>query len=106
MKIIFCILAVFTFVAGACTPKQNQKEGTPPVSQTAIRDTIFRVEGMTCDHCEMSIKKGVEELEGIKVVEANHEDSTAHVVFDPSSTGKEEIIAAIEKRGYQVVQKQ
>jgi copper chaperone CopZ len=103
MKIIFCILVAITFVAGTCAPKQSQKVETPPASQTAIRDITYKVEGMTCDDCEMSIRKGVEELNGIKAVEANHEDSTTHVTFDPSSTNEEEIIAAIEKRGYKVV---
>ncbi len=103
MKIIFRILVVVIFVAGACTPKQGQKVETPPVSQTAIRDITYKIEGMTCDHCEMSIRKGVEELNGIQAVEVNHEDSTAHVTFDPSGTSEKEIIAAIEKRGYQVV---
>lgn len=104
MKIIFRTLAAVIFVAGtACTPKQSQKAETPPVSQTAIRDITYKVEGMTCDHCEMSIRKGVEELSGIRGVEANHEDSTTHVTFDPSVVSEEDIIAAIEKRGYHVV---
>jgi copper ion binding protein len=104
MKIIFYILVSFIFVAGACTPKQTKKEEIPSVSQTAIRDVTFKVGGMTCDDCEMSIRKGVGELNGIKTIEANHEDSTTHVAFDPSVTSEKEIIAAIEKRGYQVIQ--
>ena len=86
MRIIFCILVAVTFVAGACTPKQSQKVDAPAANQTAIRDITYKVEGMTCDDCEMSIRKGVEELNGIKAVEANHEDSTTHVAFDPSVT--------------------
>lgn len=105
MKIIFCTLVVLTFVAGGCTPKQGRQEKTPPVSQTTILEITYKVEGMTCDHCEMSIRKGVGELKGIRTVEANYEDSTARVAFDPSATDEEEIIAAIEKRGYQVIRK-
>jgi copper chaperone CopZ len=104
MKIIFYILVSFIFVAGACTSKQSQKMDSPSASQTAIREITFKVGGMTCDDCEMSIRKGVEELNGIKTVEANHEDSTTHVAFDPSGTSEKEIIAAIEKRGYKVIQ--
>jgi len=101
MKIIFRTLVVLSVIAGACSPKQ--KVETPSASQTAIREVTYKVEGMTCDHCEESIKKGVEGLKGIDAVEANYEDSTTRVRFDPSGTGEEEIVAAIEKRGYKVV---
>jgi copper ion binding protein len=103
MKVIFCILVSVAFAAGACSSRQNPKAEETSVSLATVRDTTFKVEGMTCDDCEMSIEKGVKELKGIKLVEADHEDSTAHVAFDPSLTDREEIAKAIEKRGYKVV---
>lgn len=100
VTLLIVLLSIFTF---ACNQKNNTKssEQEPPVDNVEL---VYHVEGMTCDHCEQSIQKGVNELEGISLVEANHEDSTAHIVYNPSKTTTEEIIAAIEKRGYHVVE--
>lgn len=97
-SLLFIVLSLFTI---AC----NQKKSTTPNKETVAEiDLVYHVEGMTCDHCEMSIQKGVNELNGITLVEANHEDSTAHVIYNPAETDAKEIIAAIEKRGYHVIQ--
>jgi copper chaperone CopZ len=94
------LLILLSLVAVAC----NQKDIKTAAEQTASDiELVYHVEGMTCDHCEMSVQKGVNELEGIVEVEANHEDSTARVVYNPSKTDPDKIIAAIEKRGYHVV---
>lgn len=93
--LLFLVLALL--VLGCKQKKENQPAEEPPVAKVEL---VYHVEGMTCDHCEMSVKKGVGELEGIVSVEANFEDSTARVVFDPAKTNNEAIVAAIEKRGY------
>ena len=77
----------------------KEAETLTPTVQVEI---VFHVEGMTCDHCEMSVQKSVSELKGVSLVEANHEDSTTLVSFDPEKTTEKEIISAIEKRGYTV----
>lgn len=87
-------------LAIACNQKDSTKTAEQPVADIEL---VYHVEGMTCDHCEMSIQKGVSELEGIVEIEANHEDSTTRIVYNPSKTDPDEITAAIEKRGYQVI---
>ena len=81
--------------------QKNAKEAET-LSTTKPVEIVFHVEGMTCDHCEMSIQKSVSELKGISLVEANHEDSITVVTFDPEKITEKEIITAIEKRGYTV----
>ena len=98
INLLILLLSIFAF---SCTQKKAKTTSSQPVAEI---DLVYHVEGMTCDDCEMSIQKGVNELEGIESIEANHEDSTAHVIFDPSKTDSEQIIAAIEKRGYHVVE--
>ncbi len=93
------VLVLFFFLS--CTNK-NAKETTQQELPAQTVEIVYHVEGMTCDHCEMSIQKGVNELNGIEAVEANHEDSTTRVIYDPSKTDEKEIMAAIEKRGYTV----
>lgn len=77
-------------------PTNQEQASDQPV------EVVYHVSGMTCDHCEESIQKGVAELPGISQVEANHVDSTAKVIFNPSKTDEKAIMAAIEKRGFTV----
>ncbi len=84
----------------ACSQKDTKTTVEQPVADVEL---VYHVEGMTCDHCEMSIQKGVNELEGIAKVEANHEDSTTRIVYNPSKTDPDKITAAIERRGYHVI---
>ncbi len=96
-KIITLLIALFALAA--CNSKPSTKEAevkAEPVTE------VFHVEGMTCDHCEESVQKGVAELPGIQLVEANYEDSTTKVVYDPSLVDETQIKSAIEKRGYTV----
>ncbi|MHA7112011.1 heavy-metal-associated domain-containing protein [Sunxiuqinia elliptica] len=101
MKNHFLLMLLVTFVFAACNSTTKKQE---PTASETTQEIVYHVEGMTCDHCESSIQKGVAALDGISLVEANHEDSTTRVVFDPSLTNNDEIIAAIKKRGYQVTQ--
>lgn len=101
MKNHFLLILLVTFLFAACNSKVSKQE---TATNQATQEIVYHVEGMTCDHCEASIQKGVSALEGISLVEANHEDSTTRVVFDPSLTNNDEILAAIKKRGYQVTQ--
>lgn len=106
MKRITFLLVLMALFTIACNQKTTKKE-TPQteVQPTANVEVVYHVEGMTCDDCEKSVQKGVNELDGINLVEANHEDSTARIVYNPAQTNAEQIIAAIEKRGYKVVEK-
>ena len=99
MKKVTFLLILLATLAFACNQKPASKSDEPKAANVEI---VYHVEGMTCDHCEMSIQKGVNALDGISLVEANYEDSTTHVVFDPSKTDSTQIAAAIEKRGYKV----
>lgn len=103
LKLLF---AAFSLALFAACSQGGQKTAEPSQTETTVKpvEIVYHVEGMTCDHCEESIQKGVGELEGIDLVESNHEDSTTKVVYDPSKTDEKAIIAAIEKRGYTVAQ--
>lgn len=100
------LLAALTLALIAACSQGGQKTESPKQAEADVKpvEVVYHVEGMTCDHCEQSIQKGVGELKGINLVEANHEDSTTKVIYDPSKTDEKAIIAAIEKRGYTVSQ--
>lgn len=97
----FILIAALTLIMAACAPKQAPKEKAAPV----FIEANLKVEGMSCDGCELTIAKGVNLLAGIDSISANHEDSTAFVRFDSTQTNLKEISKAIEERGYVVVSK-
>ena len=65
-----------------------------------MAETSIKIEGMSCQHCVMAVKKAITGLKGIE--EADVAIGSASVKFDESSVKKEEIEAAIEKSGFKV----
>lgn len=100
MKQFLLLAAIFIFIA--CGQNKNAKTNaeTTPV----YVELNLKVEGMTCEHCEMSIKTGLSQLEGVDSIKANHIDSTTFVRFDSNKTNLANISAVIEERGYKVLQ--
>ena len=104
MKLKLFIPVFILVLAAACSQSgQKAKETSSKIAVQPV-EVVYHVEGMTCHDCEQSIKKGVSEIAGVSLIEANYVDSTAKVVYDPSKTNETAIIAAIEKRGYLVIQ--
>ena len=61
----------------------------------------YQVEGMTCSHCEMSVREEVGEVPGVSTVEASHETGT--VIVTGEGFTDELVTAAVEEAGYTVV---
>jgi len=101
LKVILYAFAVALLVSCSNSSKKPAEQASQNAADPV--EVVYHVEGMTCDHCEQSIEKGVTALPGISLVEANHEDSTTKVLYDPSKIDEKAIAAAIEKRGYTVV---
>ena len=95
------LIAALALSIVACTSKQTPKETAAPV----LVEMNLKVDGMTCDECEASIAKGVNQLAGIDSISANHEDSTDFVRFDSTKTNLKDISKAIEERGFEVASK-
>lgn len=67
-----------------------------------MAETTLKIEGMSCQHCVMRVKKAVEGLGGVSKSEVNV--GSAQVVYDDSKVRKEDIEAAVQKAGFTVVQ--
>lgn len=61
------------------------------------------VRGMTCGHCEKAVKGALEELEGVQGVEVHLDSNRVDVAYDDVYVSKEQMKAAIEEQGYDVV---
>ncbi len=63
--------------------------------------TIFHVEGMSCSHCEDSVKKAVAAVAGVSGVEVDL--AAKSVTVSHNGIAVEVISNAIEEQGYDVV---
>ncbi|OPY84006.1 MAG: Copper chaperone CopZ [Syntrophorhabdus sp. PtaU1.Bin153] len=68
-----------------------------------MAETKIAIEGMSCQHCVMAIKKALGGVPGI--LETDVQIGSALVKFDDSKVKKEDIETKIEKAGYKVVRK-
>ena len=68
-----------------------------------MQNIIFKVEGMSCAHCENRVKKAVGNLTGVGSVAVSLADKSVAVDFDPSLIADTKIKETIEHEGYDVV---
>lgn len=61
----------------------------------------YTVTGMTCGHCEMSVKEEVGEIAGVTAVTADH--ATGAVTVSGEGFTDEQVAAAIAEAGYVLV---
>lgn len=68
-----------------------------------MQNIIFKVEGMSCSHCENRVKKAVGHLTGVVSVHVSLADKTVAVDHDPTVISEIKIRETIEHEGYDVV---
>jgi copper chaperone CopZ len=61
----------------------------------------FKIEGMSCSHCVMAVRKELSRLENVKIDDV--QIGKAKVEFDESITEESLIINAIEEAGFKVI---
>ena len=62
----------------------------------------FQVTGMTCGHCEMSVREEVGEVPGVQDVEVSHETGVLRVSVD-EGVDESAVLAAVSEAGYSAV---
>lgn len=67
-----------------------------------MRTEVFKVPGVSCDHCRQAITRSVSRLGGVGLVEVDLAGKTVAVSYDPSRADRKAIRAAIEEAGYDV----
>ena len=70
------------------------------VKETSVTDThTYQVTGMTCAHCESSIREEVGEVAGVATVAADHTTGEVVVTSD-GPLDQAAVAAAVEEAGY------
>ena len=66
-----------------------------------ITEANFRVLGMSCDHCQKSVEKSIQELAGINDVQVNLKKEQIMVTYNSDLVDVKKIKEAVKKAGYQ-----
>lgn len=66
-------------------------------------EKTIKIEGMMCPHCEATVKKTLEELDGVTQAVASHEKGTAIVTLE-KDVPFETLKKAVEDKGYTVIE--
>lgn len=64
--------------------------------------TEFQVTGMTCGHCEMSVREEVEKIAGVDGIDVSAQTGRL-VVTSSAPLEADAVIAAVDEAGYQAV---
>lgn len=62
----------------------------------------FQVRGMTCGHCEMSVREEVSEIPGVEDIQVSAQTGKL-VVTGSASVDDAQILAAVAEAGYSAV---
>jgi copper chaperone len=64
------------------------------------QETI-KVEGMSCMHCQLRVKKAVEAVEGVQRADVNLQTKQVTVDYEEGKVNLEKVKAAIRETGYE-----
>ena len=93
MKLLVMTLSIF-FLNGAVLITAAEKEG--------FKDNILvHIEGLACPFCAFGVEKHLKKVHGVKKVQVNLGEGTAHLTLKPGAnvTG-EQIQKAVTKAGF------
>ncbi len=66
-----------------------------------MQKKTFKILDMHCSNCPMILESIEDDLVGVKQISASYARGTMVVEFDENLLNVEQILAAIEKKGYQ-----
>lgn len=69
-------------------------------------DKSLKIEGMTCAACAKAVERAAKKLEGITEANVNYAAEKLNVSYDPAKIRVLDILKAVEKAGYKVVEEE
>lgn len=101
----FCVVTNALRLNFAKIRRNNIK--TEPVKtiekENVQMEKTIKIEGMMCPHCEATVKKALEELDGVTQTVASHKNGTAVVTLE-KDVPFETLKKAVEDKGYTVIE--
>lgn len=65
-----------------------------------MTEITLKIDGMSCQHCVMSVKKAIDGVEGVNTSDVAL--GTAKVVYDDTKTSRDTIANAVKNAGYKI----
>ncbi|MDR0857749.1 MAG: cation transporter [Oscillospiraceae bacterium] len=65
-----------------------------------MTETILKIDGMSCGHCEIAIQDAIRRLPGIKKVQAKRRKAAAKVQYDAALVSLAQLTNAVTEIGY------
>lgn len=65
-----------------------------------MTETVISIDGMSCMHCVMKVKKALEVIAGVSSVQVSV--GSASVTYDETKASRKELEDAIVKAGYRI----
>lgn len=98
--------ASITYQPDVIAPEDIQKK-IENLGYGVVEDTEeFNITGMTCAACATRIEKGLNKMEGVSKAVVNLTLETASITYNPSMVSSQDVIAKVEKLGYEAVSKE
>ncbi len=72
------------------------------IKEVNLMEKTMKIEGMMCGHCEATVKKALEEIQGVSEAVVSHTEGTAVVKLE-NDVADETLKKAVEDRDYKVV---
>lgn len=71
-----------------------------------MKTATLTIEGMHCDGCASTIKTLLERQPGVQMATVSFAERQARILYDPTATDENRLVAAIEKPGFRVADPQ
>jgi mercuric ion transport protein len=65
-----------------------------------LNRAVISVEGLTCVTCEIAVRHGLRQIDGVKAMQVSAATRTATIDYEPSKTNPEQLVEAINSTGY------
>ena len=89
----------FSPAAGESAPPESAEEASPG-GTCSLEKKQFKISGMTCANCALTIEKGVGKMDGVVSAAVNFASEKLTVEFDPGRVDEEKITARVRDLGY------
>ena len=76
-------------------------DDTDTGKEKGTMEKVISIEGMMCEHCEATVKKALEQIDGVESAEASHEKNQA-VVSLSADVADDVLKKAVEDHDYKV----
>jgi len=90
------LVGIFTFVRYPAGVSETRR------SAMSIVEIEYQVTGMTCGHCEMSVREEVEQVPGVTAIDVSATTGRLVVTAD-QPLDDAAVVAAVDEAGYQAV---